>query len=75
MTQEGFKRKLAAIMHYAREGYNRVINVKPLLSEMGNPYLDTPYDGSSRPGRETAIRTFMYQASQHQYGHGRIGFH
>ena len=42
MTQEGFKRKLAAIMHYAREGYNRVINVKPLLSEMGNPLSGYP---------------------------------
>jgi hypothetical protein len=37
------------------------------------PYLDTPYDGSFQPGRETAIRTFMHQATQHFQRYGRKG--
>jgi predicted nucleotide-binding protein (sugar kinase/HSP70/actin superfamily) len=71
---------IAGIISYAREGYNGIVNVypftcmpstatsaiaRPLMNEMGVPYLDTPYDSSSQPGREAAIRTFMYQASQH----------
>ncbi len=77
---------IAGIMAYAREGYNGVVNVypftcmpstttsaivKPLMNKRGIPYLDTPYDSSSQPGRETAIRTFMYQAHQHFKRHGR----
>jgi predicted nucleotide-binding protein (sugar kinase/HSP70/actin superfamily) len=71
---------IAGIVAYAREGYNGIVNVypfacmpstatsaiaRPLMNGMGVPYLDTPYDSSSQPGREAAIRTFMYQASQH----------
>jgi predicted nucleotide-binding protein (sugar kinase/HSP70/actin superfamily) len=71
---------IAGIVAYAREGYNGIVNVypfacmpstttsaiaRPLMNELGVPYLDTPYDSSSQPGREATIRTFMYQASQH----------
>jgi predicted nucleotide-binding protein (sugar kinase/HSP70/actin superfamily) len=71
---------IAGIVAYAREGYNGIVNVypftcmpstaasaiaRPLMNELGVPYLDTPYDSSSQPGRDAAIRTFMYQASQH----------
>jgi len=71
---------IAGIVAYAREGYNGIVNVypfgcmpstatsaiaRPLMNGMGVPYLDTPYDSSSQPGREASIRTFMYQASQH----------
>ena len=71
---------IAGIMEYIREGYNGVVNVypftcmpstitsaviKPMVSRANVPYLDTPYDGSFQPGREAAIRTFMYQAEQH----------
>ena len=71
---------IAGIMEYIREGYNGVVNVypftcmpstitsaviKPMVTRANVPYLDTPYDGSFQPGRETAIRTFMYQAEQH----------
>jgi predicted nucleotide-binding protein (sugar kinase/HSP70/actin superfamily) len=71
---------IAGIVAYAREGYNGIVNVypfgcmpstatsaiaRPLMNGMGVPYLDTPYDSSSQPGREATIRTFMYQASQH----------
>jgi len=77
---------IAGIMEYIREGYNGVVNVypftcmpstmtsavvKPILTRAKVPYLDTPYDGSYQPGREAAIRTFMYQAEQHQNRKGR----
>jgi predicted nucleotide-binding protein (sugar kinase/HSP70/actin superfamily) len=79
---------IAAILQFAKEGYNGVVNVypftcmpgmttsaivKPVMNRMRVPYLDTPYDGSSQPGRETAIRTFMHQAAQHFQRHGRKG--
>jgi len=79
---------IAAILQFAKEGYNGVLNVypftcmpgmttsaivKPVLNRKRVPYLDTPYDGSFQPGRETAIRTFMHQASQHFQRHGRKG--
>ena len=77
---------ISGIVQYAREGYNGVVNVypftcmpstttsaivKPLMNKLGTPYLDTPYDSSFQPGREAAIRTFMYQAYQHFKRHGR----
>ena len=79
---------IAAILQFVREGYNGVVNVypftcmpgmttsaivKPVLNRMRVPYLDTPYDGSFQPGRETALRTFMHQVSQHYQRHGRKG--
>jgi len=77
---------IAGILEYAREGFNGVVNVypftcmpstttsaviNPVMNKMGVPYLDTPYDSSFQPGREAAIRTFMYQAEQHMKRHGR----
>ncbi|MCK4827138.1 CoA activase, partial [bacterium] len=77
---------IPGIVEYARDGYNGVVNVypftcipstitsaivRPLMNELKIPYLDTPYDSSIQPGRETAIRTFMYQAHQHFKQHGR----
>ena len=71
---------IPGIVQYARDEFNGVVNVypftcmpstitsaivKPLINELRIPYLDTPYDSSSQPGREAAIRTFMYQAHQH----------
>jgi hypothetical protein len=47
--------------------------VKPVMNRMRVPYLDTPYDAGFQPGRETAIRTFMHQATQHFQRHGRKG--
>ncbi|HDZ89677.1 MAG: CoA activase [Deltaproteobacteria bacterium] len=79
---------IPGIIEYAREGYNGVVNVYPftcmpstitsaivgpLMNRLGIPYLDTPYDSTSQPGREAAIRTFMYQAEQHFKRHGRKG--
>jgi len=77
---------IPGIIEYAREGYNGVVNVYPftcmpstitsaivgpLMNDLGIPYLDTPYDSSTQPGREAAIRTFMYQANQHFKRNGR----
>ena len=78
---------IASIISCARAGYNGMVNVypftcmpstttsavvKPVMSELGIPYLDAPYDSSIQPGREAAIRTFMYQAEQHFRRHGRL---
>ena len=78
---------IAGIMEYVHEGYNGVVNVypftcmpstatsaivRPLMNRMKVPYLDTPYDGTYQPGREAAIRTFMYQAEQHLSRNGRV---
>ncbi|MGD9158403.1 MAG: hypothetical protein PVG39_08365 [Desulfobacteraceae bacterium] len=77
---------IAGILEYVKEGFNGVVNVypftcmpstttsaiiNPVMNKMGVPYLDTPYDSSFQPGREAAIRTFMYQAEQHLKRKGR----
>lgn len=77
---------IAGIMGYVHEGYNGVVNVypftcmpstitsavvRPIMNHMKVPYLDTAYDGTYQPGREAAIRTFMYQANQHFRRHSR----
>jgi predicted nucleotide-binding protein (sugar kinase/HSP70/actin superfamily) len=77
---------VAAILDYARSGYNGAVNVypftcmpsmttsaiaKPLMNRQGVPYLDVPCDSGIQPGREAAIRTFMYQAHQHLKRNGR----
>ena len=79
---------IPGIIEYVRHGFNGVVNVypftcmpstvtsavvKPMMSEMKVPYLDAAYDGSFQPGREAAIRTFMYQAQRHLERHGRKG--
>jgi predicted nucleotide-binding protein (sugar kinase/HSP70/actin superfamily) len=77
---------IAGIMEYMHQGYNGVVNVypftcmpstitssvmRPILNRKKVPYLDAPYDGTYQPGREAALRTFMYQAYQHYDRHGR----
>ena len=77
---------IPSILHCAAGGCHGVVNVypftcmpstttsavvRPLMNEWRFPYLDTPYDGSTQPGREAAIRTFMYQARQHMERNGR----
>ena len=78
---------IPGIVEYVNEGYNGVVNVypftcmpstitsavvRPRMSRVKVPYLDTAYDGTFQPGREAAIRTFMYQAKQHFDRNGRI---
>ena len=77
---------IAGLIQYVSDGYNGLVNVypftcmpstitsaiaKPLMNKQGIPYIDTPYDSSTPPGREAAIRTFMYQAHQHFKQNGR----
>lgn len=77
-----------AIAHVA-EGFNGIANVfpftcmpstvcsailKPILQRLRIPFIDLSYDGSVQPGRDLALRTFLYQAYQHrkqQVRHGR----
>ncbi len=69
---------IAGAFKYLEEGFHGIINVfpftcmpsticsailKPLLRKKHIPYLDSPHDGTIQPGRELALRTFMYQAS------------
>jgi predicted nucleotide-binding protein (sugar kinase/HSP70/actin superfamily) len=76
---------IAGIVEFARRGFNGVVNVypftcmlslttsaivKPVADKLKIPFLDAPYDSSKQPGRETAVRTFMYQAYQHQKRNG-----
>ena len=77
---------IAGIVEYARRGYNGVVNVypftcmlslttsaivKPVVERLKIPFLDAPCDSSIQPGREAAIRTFMYQAHQHMRRNGK----
>ncbi len=77
---------ISSVMEHARAGYNGIANIfpftcmpsnitsaiaKPLITGMNIPYIDLPYDGSFQPGREAAIRTFMYQACQRFKTYGR----
>lgn len=77
---------IASIIGCARAGYNGMVNVypftcmpgttttaiiKPRIEELGIPYLDAPYDSAVQPGREAAVRTFMYQAEEQFKRHGR----
>ncbi len=77
---------IAGIMEYMQQGYSGIVNIypftcmpgtitscmmRPIMSRNKIPFLDAPYDGTYQPGREAAIRTFMYQAYQHFNRHGR----
>ena len=77
---------ISSALEYGRRGYNGIINIfpftcmpsnltsaitKPLMAKLNTPYIDISYDGSFQPGREAALRTFMYQAYQHFKTHGK----
>ena len=77
---------IATALKHAHVGYNGVANIfpftcmpsnitsaiaKPLMARLNIPYIDASYDGSFQPGREAALRTFMYQACQHLKTRGR----
>ena len=72
---------IAGALAYAEHGFNGVVNVfpftcmpstatsavlKPLLRKLRVPYIDSAYDGTYQPNRDAIVRTFMYQAYQHQ---------
>jgi len=77
---------ISSALVLARHGYNGIVNIfpftcmpsnltasiaKPLMAKLNVPYIDVSYDGAFQPGREAALRTFMYQAFQHCKAHGR----
>ncbi len=77
---------ISSALEHAHGGYNGIVNIfpftcmpsnltssiaKPLMAKLNVPYIDVSYDGSFQPGREAALRTFMYQAYQHFNSHGR----
>ena len=72
---------IAGALAYIKDGFNGVVNVYPftcmastitsailrsILKSRKIPYLDASYDGTIQPNREIAIKTFMFQASQHK---------
>ena len=72
---------IGGALEYAHEGFDGVVNVypftcmpsticsailKPLLHQKKLPYLDASFDGTIQPNHEAVLRTFMYQAQQHQ---------
>jgi len=77
---------ISSALELAHRGYNGMVNIfpftcmpsnltasiaKPLMAKLNIPYIDISCDGSFQPGREAALRTFMYQAYQHFKTHGR----
>ncbi|NVL92887.1 MAG: CoA activase [Desulfobacterales bacterium] len=76
---------ISSALELAHRGYNGIVNIfpftcmpsnltasiaKPLMAKLNIPYIDISCDGSFQPGREAALRTFMYQAYQHFKTHG-----
>jgi predicted nucleotide-binding protein (sugar kinase/HSP70/actin superfamily) len=72
---------IGGALEYAHAGIDGIVNVfpftcmpstmcsailKPVLELRQIPYIDSAYDGTFQPNREAVIRTFMYQAAQHQ---------
>ncbi|MBW1980378.1 MAG: CoA activase [Deltaproteobacteria bacterium] len=72
---------IGGALEYCLAGFDGIVNVfpftcmpstmcsailKPLLDRLQIPYIDSAYDGTFQPNREAIIRTFMYQAAQHQ---------
>jgi predicted nucleotide-binding protein (sugar kinase/HSP70/actin superfamily) len=71
---------IGASLEYIHDGFDGIVNVfpftclpgltgsaimNPLFNQLQIPYLDLACDGTAQPDRETAIRTFLYQAMQH----------
>jgi predicted nucleotide-binding protein (sugar kinase/HSP70/actin superfamily) len=72
---------IGGALEYCLHGFDGIVNVfpftcmpstmcsavlKPLLDRMQVPYIDAAYDGTYQPNLEAIVRTFMYQAAQHQ---------
>jgi predicted nucleotide-binding protein (sugar kinase/HSP70/actin superfamily) len=72
---------IGGALEYCIHGFDGIVNVfpftcmpstmcsavlKPILDRMQIPYIDTAYDGTYQPNLQSAIRTFMFQAAQHQ---------
>jgi predicted nucleotide-binding protein (sugar kinase/HSP70/actin superfamily) len=74
---------IGGALEYAAAGFDGIVNVfpftcmpstmtsavlKPVMDRAHLPYMDSAYDGAFQPNREAVVRTFMYQAHQHQRG-------
>jgi len=72
---------IGGALEYCLHGFDGIVNVfpftcmpstmcsavlKPLLDRKQIPYIDAAYDGTYQPNLEAVVRTFMYQAAQHQ---------
>ncbi len=72
---------IGGALEYAAAGFDGIVNVfpftcmpstmtsavlKPIMDRAQLPYMDSAYDGAFQPNREAVVRTFMYQAHQHQ---------
>jgi predicted nucleotide-binding protein (sugar kinase/HSP70/actin superfamily) len=72
---------IGGALEYCLHGFDGIVNVfpftcmpstmcsavlKPLLDRKQIPYIDASYDGTYQPNLEAVVRTFMYQAAQHQ---------
>ena len=72
---------IGGALEYYHHGFDGIVNVfpftcmpstmcsaviKPILDRLQVPYIDTSYDGTYQPNLEAIVRTFMYQAFQHQ---------
>lgn len=72
---------IGGALEYCLHGFDGIVNVfpftcmpstmcsaiiKPVLDRMQIPYIDAAYDGTFQPNLEAIVRTFMYQAVQHQ---------
>ena len=72
---------IGGALEYVHDGFDGIVNVfpftcmpstiaaavlKPLLHQKRIPFIDAPCDGTIQPNRETALRTFVYQAKQHR---------
>jgi len=72
---------IGGALEHCLHGFDGIVNVfpftcmpstmcsavlKPILDGMQIPYIDCAYDGTYQPNLEAIVRTFMYQAAQHQ---------
>jgi predicted nucleotide-binding protein (sugar kinase/HSP70/actin superfamily) len=72
---------IGGALEYHLHGFDGIVNVfpftcmpstmcsailKPILDRRQVPYIDTAFDGTYQPNLEAILRTFMYQADQHQ---------
>jgi len=72
---------IGGALEHCLHGFDGIVNVfpftcmpstmcsavlKPILDRMQMPYIDCAYDGTYQPNLEAIVRTFMYQATQHQ---------
>ncbi|UCG13445.1 MAG: CoA activase [Deltaproteobacteria bacterium] len=82
---------IGGALEYCLHGFDGIVNVfpftcmpstmcsavlKPILDRMQIPYIDSAYDGTFQTNKEAILRTFMYQAAQHQkkrLAEGKLG--